>query len=103
MLGQPQPSLEIRARLDFLLGLVRAAPVEGVLSSVARAELAARLDQHICHNTLKDTLRRWHFLCPLVMRDQRVRLQSHLVVEILAQQHRSAILTYAAEQEGRRL
>jgi hypothetical protein len=98
-LGRPKPRMEIRARLDFLETLVRAAGVSGVPYAEACRALELHLNQKITVSTLKHTVRQWNYFSNLVMRGRKLQLQSHIVVEILAQQRRSQFLQMALVEE----
>lgn len=89
--ARSEPAFEIRARLDLLSAAVRAAPsLDGILLADALRLLDRELGQRISARTLQYTLQTWQSRHSLAVREGRVRLESAVVAEILAERHLAA-------------
>lgn len=87
-----RPSLNSLARLQVLAEAVQAAPPEGIRISAALRLLDQRLAVKVKQNSLREFLRRTVAHHKLTVLDGHVRLQTEVVLEILAERHRARVL-----------
>lgn len=86
--SRTQPMNKTRELISFIESTIHTGPIEGMLVDDLRKLIKDHLGRTMTHTALVTTLRRNNEIHKLVIRGNRVRLRSDIMVDILTRRHK---------------